>query len=496
MHRRHVRSILAFSLLLGTSQMVLSSDALARRNLVPELPSVEVNLDVLEALEYRADGAVSSRMPFQRGASEAVRRGAQPNESVRREVGLKPVQPMVNRPPQVNRVMTSPPAAYSPPPQARASVAPAPIRRRPTLNSTPAPITHPMVRPPVQTNMPPATMPERGYAVYEPAPLYGSSLPPVRPVQPIRRASSAAPKVEEKQEEVAEVETQPKTALEAPRQTTVEPNLPEPELDNVAFEDFPELEPLPAATVPKKSSSLPDPELMFDDADQVAPTPSQALPSLNALTGEEAGEIEPPQPPQPMAMPEMPAMPEMQTQEAMPPAPDVMPAETAAELPPMPSFDDVPAAVPPGMPDLPPPTELASLPSAPAPQDAIEMPVDMPAMPAIEMPEPMSTEATVSAPSSLTIEFAETENEIPVSAQGQLASLAEQLVQSGQNVKIQPYVGGTTEESSLANVIGTRRAFAVRTFLIDKGVSHFNISIDRNQVSQEGTPERVELRVK
>lgn len=455
--------------------------ALARRDLIPEQPSVEIHLDVLQALRHRGPGETAApssfATPFHNGHSAA----APPSPTARRAPRLNaPSSSHATMPPQ--RVLPPPPptqaqgfAVYEP-----AAPQPDPAFQRPS-RARPAAKPRRLIQdeppPPAQPKPRAKPKPEPEKAKPEPAPEAAIILP-----QPPDRP---APKPDVKPEAA------PAPAPDVIEPAPAEPDLPEPNLDAMEFEDFPELEPLPQPeplpdepqepAMPALSDSLDDFISDAPDADAPVPEPvpepePDGLPDPSALIGDDPGDLpsgaNDPLPPLDAITGDAP--------------PAILPPSEGGqigELPPMPAFDDTPSMVDSPMPDLPPPAEIA----------AVAQGEPLPDMPTVQPPgEPEAAQPRGPA-AELSIEFAETENEIPVSAQPKLNELATRLIQTEENVRIRPFVGGTTEEAALANVIGTRRAFAIRTYLIDKGVSHFNISIDRNQVSQDGSPERVEL---
>ena len=509
-------------ILLTSTVLGSAMPAEARRQLVPNRPSVELNLDVLQRLRHRASTGSPSGLPFARGTSEAVKR---------QSASVAAPAPVRRMPPMNPASVASPVVAPAPEP---IKVAPKP---------KPAPkVSEVKKTPPKPVLLPPPPMPiSKPVSVVEPAP------------ELITPQAAPEPIVQDPFEMQGETAPMPEPiSAPIPEPEPIVP-LPEPDMEAMTFDDFPELEPLP--------------EVSFDAPDDIPPMPAmedipapEVLPELEAPV---AAPLAPPLPAEPMSAPEpmpviappMPTMvaPEMPEEavEAIPELPAVAPlpemvaepiepaAPELAELPSMeglmneppvsstavggenslPSLDVLTgevsavddASLTPlpemeAMPELPAMSDVpASLPSAPtfdsvpALVEPAAMPIPEPAqmaslptpdtmMPAIAPPAPI----VASDGKGFTIQFAETENDIPVSAQSQLASLAESLKGSDKKVIIRPYVDNV-EESSVSNVIGARRSFAIRSYLIDKGMERFNITIDRNQESAGGSPERVEL---
>tara|TARA_B100001123_G_scaffold40133_1_gene41330 strand:+ start:292 stop:1329 length:1038 start_codon:yes stop_codon:yes gene_type:complete len=282
--------------------------------------------------------------------------------------------------------------------------------------------------------------------------------------------------------------------------------------DETATEALSGLPPLPdeAPDLPELPASAPDlPPLPQSSSTARIPNGSDAgLPPLP--------DDGPPSLPEDDALPELPSLPE---DDALPPLPeeDSLPdsgppaipeSDDLPDLPELPPLDSEPEPMP-GLPPLPngSPEPLDDMPLPDI--DMLNAPEPVPA-PAPE-PEPQaqaeSEETQVAslppepdlpapnAPDKLVIEFAETENDIPYEMKEPLNALASRLKSENKGVVVRPFVGGGSD-AQMANVISTRRAFNVRTYLIDKGVPHFAITIDRNQPTDAGGPERVELLVK
>lgn len=269
-------------------------------------------------------------------------------------------------------------------------------------------------------------------------------------------------------------------------------NLPEPNMADMDFEDFPELKPLPDSDAPKlppvampevampQVPRLPNKPAPEPDKEAIkAPNPDELMPSLSkgidTFITKNQGQ---PSPSGGKAISRLPQTPDV----ALP---------TPVE---MPSIDKLTDNAMPKMPDMP-----KDMPALPEPIDAPQkmaslpdMPVDFPTLEAPPIETPAAPVASGSALLSLT--FAATENEVPVSGQKQLAALATKLIASNQAVEIEPYVKGASDQDMVANRIATSRAFSVRTFLIDKGVKAENLVIGKRRInSDKNAIEKVDI---
>jgi hypothetical protein len=470
--------------LLATTVLSSATPAEARRQLVPNRPSVELNLDVLKDLRHHAPTV--SGLPFARGSSEAVKRQGAPASvapaPLRRAPPMnsalvaaseasptvKPIEvtPKPKPAPKVSDVKKNAPKPVPLPPPPLPKPAPA-VEPAPTVM---APEKMPIIAPEPIMPLPEPDMEAMTFDDFpelEPLPEVSfdepNDIPPMPEMEDIP-APESLPPLEMPAPIALPVPVEPIAEPEPAPTPVIAPPAPEDVVEEIpalpAMEPLPEMPPLaPAAP---ELPGLPSTEGLMNTPPlpSAAGTPDSALPSLDALTGEvSAPDATLPPLPEMEAMPELPAMSDM-----------------PAGLPPAPEFDTVPALVEPSAMPIPAPTQMASLPTPDT------------TMPAIEPPAPI----VASDGKGFSIQFAETENESPVSAQSQLAALAESLKGSDKKVIIRPYVDNV-EESSVSNVIGARRAFSIRGYLIDKGMERFNITIDRNQESAGGSPERVEL---
>jgi hypothetical protein len=413
-----------------------------------------------------------------------------------------------------------PAATHTPKPAPVAQPAPkTEIKPAVAAQPAPQPVTAPVVTPPAPVVVPqPAPQPVITQPAAQPAlpDLPPLNVPQTAPAQPQPVPQPAAPQTP------------------AP--------LPVPDLSDVEFNDFPDL-PATAPAIAPSAPELPGLGAITGTPDEdlnmapALPSAPAELPPLEAITGAPAMEEDPlaglpplsemQTPPQPQSavdgLPELPDMPDMNLPEPTAPAASIpvpppvqMPAEMdLPELPDMgataPAMPDLPSL--PDMNDLPDiaaptaPAGLPPLPSASAPPlddmplpdlDAIGMESPAPAAAPVPQetaiaslpPEPVMPSS--SAPDKLVIEFGETENDIPVSMHASLNALAQRLISENKGVVVRPYVG-SNGDGQMASLISTRRAFNVRTWLIDKGVPQLRITIDRSQPSDAGGAERVEL---
>lgn len=640
----------AMTALLSATILSVTADAQARRRLLPEKPSVELNLDVLRQLAerpprvapvynpdrgYPAAAPNRDQLPFQVGSSRAVRHYREPATNVPSTRHVPPTPPVANPatalpppPPPPPAVQAEIPQRMQPAPwqQAtapQATAVPQPdnqARRRPILNpqSGAAPTMAPQPYAPAISPHPqmqereefarfqPISPEERSAATKRQAarPAEEAAPPPVPRRKPMKAARAeepdriAAPPMPEPEpmaepviqpEPITEPAPAPFAAIEEPEplmpsmpDVNMEPvDLPEPDIDNINFDDFPELAPLPepgSAEADMLPEAMPETDMPFDDemepvapmtplmeepvpeANEPMPEANEPMPEINepmpeampSLTRnfdsliasnspDAAPELPSGDPVQ--AMPELPEMPAMPLQASDAPFPDLpdpalltgeptepapqkappvsampQPPQPLPELgaltgdeaasvptaPPIPLPQEMPAAMTEQPVAPPPPSELPDMPDF----DTVPQPIvneDQPAMPkpaelASLPPEnigsagmPSAPKPSVSLPGSTSITFAETENELPVMAQKTLNNLAEGLKEAGGKITIRPFVDASNEPSTQANAIATRRAFTIRSYLIDKGVSHFNISIDRSPGKGPETPERVDL---
>lgn len=560
--KRSIPLITGISSVMATASVIAllsTSGAEARRSLLPAQPSVEINLDVIDALI--AQQQPDMNQPFAFGQSEAVRRGnaqssqlsptartprvgtpmrSTPPQDRRRPAGMSaaiaPSQPVATNMPEggvSSRQFRRLPAQSSNAPfsrlqrQPREDVArtapekaeePRTDRRvapKPAPKETPKPASKPANKPapkPVEPAPAPEPLPEPDidnmiFKEFEAKEAEADAaivpLPDVSEDDPFEMPTFAPMEPEREPERVPESVPEP---IVPPAATSPEPLADMPEMPAIAEPDFPEMPPIPqmnepadlmpsgaieppaapAEIMPELPSfpppatesdlgRLPPPSAMFGDSDNPgAPADANGLPPLSAITGSDDEFADDPLPP---AFDDLPPM-----------EPVASPPRAQNDMPMVPDMPELPQV---NQDRLPPMQELASLPGEmPPPPRFSSQPSMVPSAPV----SPGADSAPASGGSEkLTIEFAATENDIPVSAQAELNALAQRLRNGTSKLTIRPFVGGTAEEAALANAIGTRRAFSIRTYLIDQGVSHFSISIDRNQVTKEGNPERVEL---
>lgn len=335
------------------------------------------------------------------------------------------------------------------------------VASRPDGYGSSVPVASPVVSARPQAPMPPVIRDEEPLLPKPKKPSVRTDLPPVAKLKSVdaKDGASAEPPPVPKMPDVAKL-TEPETGV--PGIPTATPgDLPEPDIADIDFEDFPKLKPLP-----ENDSALPEispPTIAMPQVPRLPNKPAQEsakssdssglMPSLNKGIDEFISKNqEQSSPSSGKAVSRLPKTPEI-----TPPAP--------TPIPELPEAIEMPADAS---------QEIAALPN---------MPVDFPTLQASPIAAPATPAASGAALLSLT--FAATENEVPVSGQKQLATLATQLIASGQAVNIEPYVKGASDQDMVANRIATSRAFSVRTFLIDKGVKAENLTIDKRRINTD-----------
>lgn len=466
--------------------------ASARPLYSPQSPSVEVHLEALRDLkQHNIAASPFANMP-QGAAYVPPMRASSPAASGRQV-------PLMNRPyvtmPQVGaapNVASAPPSQAAPGTATRMSLRDYQSQRgrtpngykivasRPDGYGTTAPVAMPEARygAALDTSrpMPPVIRDDEPLMPKAKASTVRTNLPPVEKLKSdeVKQEESAPPPVP-KLPEVAKL-GEPEAA-DSPTPSDVSKNLPEPDMDDMTFEDFPELKPLPEAD--SKLPEISPPEIAMPQVPRLpstppaepakaeikAPNPDELMPSLSKgiddFISNNQGQ---PSPSGGKAVSRLP-----QTPDVTPPAPIDMP-----DMPELPKAVQMPSDAP---------QEMAALP---------DMPVEFPALEAPPIDAPAAPASAGSAMLSLT--FAATENEVPVSGQQQLAALATKLIASNQVVEIEPYVKGASDQDMVANRIATSRAFSVRTFLIDKGVKAENLIIGKRRINSDETAiEKVDI---
>lgn len=479
----------ALSLSVCVSAILAASAADARRQLVPDLPSVEVHLEVLQSLaatppNYAGGGYAapvtaapfahaapihtSPNPPRQAPAQQAFAQPVAPQSApapAPRQALVQQAQPVLPIPqPAMQAQQPEPTPRQMPvqqPQQMAARNAQTPFTRpiathsnpapQTTAAATPAPSAKPSIPVPTQLPTTPIRSVSEGYsspfATYEPAnapsedvrELVSKSTKPKAAPKAVAKAQQAptipkvepapAPKATPKVEPApiavpapAPVAEAPKAVAQVPAPTPVPvaaapkavaqvptpvPALPEPDLDNMVFEEFDAPQEM-AAAAPAKPAPLPMPALPAPSAVQpaaISPEPVAsapmamndglpALPDLGALDDEPELNFKQPVLPsgnralaQPANanLPDLPPMPEPVSQ-----AEQQMAMLDEPSLP-EPSFEPTPAPVPTAPSNLPP---LTAIIGEPDPSDGIvaeslpELPSELPDLPPMSAPAP------------------------------------------------------------------------------------------------------------
>jgi outer membrane protein OmpA-like peptidoglycan-associated protein len=246
--------------------------------------------------------------------------------------------------------------------------------------------------------------------------------------------------------------------------------------------------------------------------------------------------------PEPMTAPAEEPMPEMASPEPMPAEPEM--ATLPDGLPALPDIPDT-GFTPPALPDLgeapvknntnealdivrrqqtrsadglpplpgvtppPPPSEMPELPDAVPPEPevntAIEQVIEkdiaaLPPAPGLPKPPASPSANEQKGEKVLSVEFAMSEMEVPITAQSGLKDLARRLAsEKEKNVTVVAFASAPEEQSSLARRVSLARALAVRAFLIDLGVDNIRINIQplgNNVPEGGGSTERADIFIK
>lgn len=385
--------------------VLLAHQADARRQLVPDLPSVEVHLEVLQSLavtspNYSGFGQQSqTASPF---AQRAMPVQAQPVPQQRVVQQPQTARPLPAPPARVAQPVIQPVQPFTPPQVTRQIQQPAPAvrtmpKQQPTTVAKATPYTQPVTAPKAVPKMAaaPKVMPapkaivkaqpalpttpirsvaegyQSPFAVYEPAataqtapapkptlkkkaPTKIASTPKASAPKAAIKQAPTIPKIEPKQVAAAPkpaplpAPPAPKVIAQVPQPQPL-PNLPEPNLSNMVFEDFPNIsEPMAKAPAPIVAPKT------------VAKVNMPAIPALPAPRTQTPSPISP-APVQPEAESfGLPALPDLGSFEAEP--------ELQLKDPVMPSGRSVAARNAPDLPKLPDLPPMAALAQAPTPQ--------------------------------------------------------------------------------------------------------------------------------
>ncbi|TAF77132.1 MAG: hypothetical protein EAZ52_00925 [Alphaproteobacteria bacterium] len=344
-------------------------------------------------------------------------------------------------------------------------------------------------------------------------------------------------------------------ANETPESTAIEPALDdEPLIDEVPASNDATLAPLePATESPKKEGMFPNIRRAFtsffsDDEKEVAapasevpppanepptseiptsevPAPMEGEPedpmmaapveeelestNIDAMLAAEPEKTDPKKPaeqPKEDDLPNLPAFEQgSELETGLPPLPEFEEQQNSAsldamdnadaDLPPLPFGEaDEPIAVPTES------VDSEELPALDAPSDtqankepAIEIASKTDAL---ELPseKELSLDAS-SEPVRLSIQFAQTETEVPLSFQQKLIDLSQDLIANPNlKIKVVAYASANEDQKSVANRIALARSIAVRGFLIDLGINNDRISVLALGNDRSGNnPERADI---
>lgn len=250
----------------------------------------------------------------------------------------------------------------------------------------------------------------------------------------------------------------------------------------------------------KKRSLFGDIKSWFsgDEESQTAaePQPAPAPETAPAQPVQMAAAEMPPPPPPPTAMVEAPPAP--------PPEPTPAPAPEPAPVALMPAPAPEPAAAPqPVAPAaLPTPQDVlanaapASNASVPAPMP-VAQPVreekQMAALPPATTTPPAASASEGSA--TLRILFATNDTTVPSEVRAQLNAIADQLKNNeAQRISVVAHASGSADQMSTARRVSLARALAVRAYLIDRGVDNLRINVQaEGSKNPDNQPDRVDL---
>jgi len=289
----------------------------------------------------------------------------------------------------------------------------------------------------------------------------------------------------------------PATVADVAPEEPGSPDLPEPDFDNMTFQDFPDGEKMPEPAGPPGSES------------GSVPVMPNGLPDINKLQEPAPKSKSEDKKPKLEEKPEKQAKAEKAKTAAIPRLPQIESATTDGEVP-VPALPDLAPPEMPALPDV--PTTLPPIDDA-AGQPALEMPPlsgeamavpggkEVSMLPPVDVPEgaAKAEKTKAAAPKAksgemlLSIEYPKQETQVPVSNQKELKDLAKKIVASGQAVRILGIAGGEADQALAARRAAYSRAMLVRAYLIDNGVSHFNININTRPAEGKEATERVDI---
>lgn len=299
--------------------------------------------------------------------------------------------------------------------------------------------------------------------------------------------------------------------LEKPKVKAPEIALPKP--------DMPELpQALPDIQAPEKLSVPPVLAAPKPPAPSVADKEDGILPSLKQsfrtfLGSEEKKPTPAPKPVETKKTASIAPAPAIAPPAGLPPLPSF---ETAGgsvsqaptnDLPPLPSFDDAPSGDVFGR--LPDALGLPPLPGMPTATDQAKSTINtivpdsqpkelaslddfdgsLPPLDALKSSNNKSEKA------ALTVNFSQSETEVPLSFQQPLINLSKELIANpNSRIKVVAYASASDDQRSIARRISLARALAVRAFLIDLGVDNVRISVEALGNEIKGGPsERADI---
>ncbi|MCI5050192.1 MAG: hypothetical protein MRY32_07680 [Rickettsiales bacterium] len=517
----------------GVSVCVLSvaTAAQARRDLIPDLPSIEINLEALQRLQHENMSApVDSIDAGPIGSSRPAGNGLPPRKVPLMNQGMASapqqrmqggyqgapssvpfgVKPAMQQP--TSRAMPGDPVMHRPKRQ--------PAPPEPMYYHRAAPqVAKPASKKPVKV--------VRETQVEEKPKLPAAPIASANPKSDPFMTVPSAPPVEDEPfmddmdsglPDIAKLQDDAVLPTVAPPAVVpmVTPDVPMPssddDMDMPDFDDMamPELDDSPAmpkvdlppvelppkkpsgvAPVSDQAKALPDPDfdsMSFENFPTVSPAPAKAPPMGDVGTMEKPIGL-PVGTPRPGVVARMPQIDAPKMPDVAPMSRDtvVVPgAPPAAELPPPSSVPSVPSL--PDMPGL-----DSSQPLNPVPGET-----QMAALPEADMPVPLPSAEEALAESGanevlIKIEYPQQETQVPVSMQRPLKDLSKKLIQSGQSVRIMGIADPNPDQALSARRAAYSRAMLVRSFLIDNGVNHFNININTRSAEGGEMAERVDI---
>ena len=259
--------------------------------------------------------------------------------------------------------------------------------------------------------------------------------------------------------------------------------------------------PPPVAAAPSRPSPPPAPaKAALPPAPEPAaaggaPTPPAPPPVPEPAAGTKAAAAPPPLPPAPeMAKPAPPPKPQPAPEMAKAPArPEPETAVAAAPAPPQPP----PAAARPAPAATPPPTAAATPPPAPAPKAPEPAEQRMAALPPAETTpaEPPASAGVGVAGETVMVPFGPGAAELPDDSRPALDSVVSQLAaDSAIRLQLKAYASAEDTAASAARRLSLSRALAVRSYLIDAGVSSTRIDVRAlGSKYESGPPDRVDV---